>query len=128
MIKENVNIWEYFQYLNFLPTAVMGPPLDYRKYQLYIDQQDHYTNIPSPKMAMIENLKEFLVCAGIWGTSLALFPCSKMNEPDFLDNSALFVLFYTVVAIFGFRFKYFTAWKIGMFSIHASGISYLKEK
>ena len=69
-----------------------------------------------------------MTCGLLYGISILLVPTSRLNEDSFLDNSAIYVFIYTVLAIIGLRFRYFTAWKLGMFSVHSSGISYLQSK
>lgn len=36
-ITNEVNFWQYMCYLNFLPTALMGPPLEYNDYKNFME-------------------------------------------------------------------------------------------
>ena len=40
------SIYDYFCFLQFLPTAAMGPSLQYSEYTNYIEMKNQYVNIP----------------------------------------------------------------------------------
>ena len=51
-------------------------------------------------------------------------PISAMRNVDFYNNSYLYVAFYVLVSVTLARTKYYTAWKLCMVGVHASGVSY----
>lgn len=40
------SFYEYISYIQFLPTATMGPYLEYREFDNYLKQENQYANIP----------------------------------------------------------------------------------
>ena len=107
---------------------MIGPPIEYRKFQKYIEKEEPFKAIPSPKQAMLENLKEFMACSCIFAISEFVVPPSHMKTSDFFSNSSGYVAVYAILSITALRFKYYSAWKLSMFVVHASGISYIEEK
>jgi len=47
-----------------------------------------------------------------------------MRNMEFYDNSYLYVVFYAFISVSMARSKYYTAWKLCMVGVHASGVSY----
>lgn len=56
--------------------------------------------------------------------TLSPFPCSKMISPQFNNWNFLIKSAYMMVSIVGVRFKYYSAWSLGMVSMNATGITY----
>ena len=73
---------------------------------------------------MLLNFKSFAICTAFYAFGYYVFPPSYMKTEEFWESGPLYTLFYTVVSITALRFKYYSGWKVGMFSVHASGVSY----
>ena len=56
---KDITFLEYLGYINFLPTSIMGPPIEYRYYKDFMDGKDTYGSIP-----LLENLKIILITFG----------------------------------------------------------------
>jgi D-alanyl-lipoteichoic acid acyltransferase DltB (MBOAT superfamily) len=46
-ITEDLGFLDYLGYLCFLPTSLVGPPLEYRDYKYYMDGAEVYGSIPA---------------------------------------------------------------------------------
>ena len=60
--------------------------------------------------------------------SLISFNLDYMLTQEYYDLNILYKILYMTVAIFAFRFKYYSAWSLGMLSMNATGITYNAEK
>jgi hypothetical protein len=47
-----------------------------------------------------------------------------MLTEEFASSNIGYKLLYMTVAIFAFRFKYYSAWSLGMLGMNATGITY----
>jgi hypothetical protein len=47
-----------------------------------------------------------------------------MLTDEFSAKSIFYKIIYMTVAIFAFRFKYYSAWSLGMLGMNATGITY----
>ena len=56
---KDITFLDYLGYINFLPTSIMGPPIEYRYYKDFMEGEDTYGNIP-----MLDNLKILLITLG----------------------------------------------------------------
>ena len=43
---KDVTFLEYLGYINFLPTSIMGPPIEYRYYKDFMEGRGPYASIP----------------------------------------------------------------------------------
>ncbi len=50
-----------------------------------------------------------------------------MLTQEYADSNIFYKIVYLTIAIFAFRFKYYSAWSLGMLSMNATGITYLPE-
>lgn len=52
------------------------------------------------------------------------FPISFMVTEEFANTGFLMQAVYLLVSIVGTRFKYYTAWSVGMVALHATGFTF----
>lgn len=60
-IVELPTLRQYMDYIQFLPTAAVGPALEYREFERYILQEDQYQHIPNTAQQVT---RSFLACVG----------------------------------------------------------------
>lgn len=119
---------EYFSYVFHFQALMAGPVIFYRDYIDFIHGRNprgakslttdknsvQYTEIviePSPALAVVKKLVLSLLCAAMFVTLIPLHPIQRIKEDDFLDNtSALYKVWYLIVATMLVRFKYYHAW------------------
>lgn len=51
-----------------------------------------------------------------------------MLTDEFDNTNLLYKIAYMSIAIFAFRFKYYSAWSLGMLGMNATGITYNLHK
>lgn len=47
-----------------------------------------------------------------------------MLTPEYAESNFLYQIVYLLISIIGARFKYYSAWSLGMISMNASGITH----
>lgn len=128
-MTELPSFYDYICYIQFLPTAVMGPSLDYKEYSTFIDLKKQYVNIPNTITPVLKSLLEASVCIAIYQLVYRPhFPIEFMKTDKYLNWEGISMLLYSAISVHLMKFKYYFAWKISSCSIHACGISYEKTQ
>jgi lysophospholipid acyltransferase len=119
---ENYTFLEYFSYIYFYPTCIMGPFFEFSDFRQFIELVGDYEKIPILR-SFYEAVKRLflgLICIAIY---LYLKPYISI-EYYFENHSNYFFLIY-----FGFlfnKYKYYTGFMFAESSCIASGISLRK--
>lgn len=117
---------DYLGYLQFVPTCVLNTPVDYTRYNRYMNQQGSYANIPFGE-SVKKTLKDFgigALCGGLYVIQMIYFPVKYMKTDEFFERGYLYVMYYSFWAIALIKCKYYFAWKFSQLSVHMSGVSY----
>lgn len=72
---------DYLGYLQFVPTCVLNTPVDYNKYNRYMNQQGNFANIPFGE-SVKKTFKDFGIgafCGGLYVIQMIYFPVSYMK-------------------------------------------------
>lgn len=118
---------DFICYLQFLPTSVMGPGLEYSDYISFINKEHQYAKIPNSKKVVLKSLLEAIVCLVIYQVlAVIYFPISYMTTDEYLSKGGWWMFGYSWLSVTFLRFKYYFAWKLNSCGIHASGLSYNK--
>lgn len=121
------SFYEYIAYLQFLPSSVMGPGLDYSDYEIFINMEKQYANIPNPTKAVLSNFASSMACLAMYlFVYVKYFPVEFMTTSTYLTWSGWKMFMYSFVSVTLIRFKYYFAWKLNSCSIDACGLSYEK--
>ena len=56
--------------------------------------------------------------------ALSPFKISYLITQEYAELNFIYQTLYLLVAIIGVRFKYYSAWSLGMIGMNASGITY----
>lgn len=119
------SFYDYICYIQFLPTAVLGPSLDYTDYSNFINRQKQYQSIPSTHRPIVQSFLEGIACVFIYQVIYRpYFPVEFMATDRYLHWNGFGMLIYSFIALSLVRFKYYFAWKLNSCSMHACGISY----
>jgi lysophospholipid acyltransferase len=117
---------EYFSYIYFYPTSIMGPFFEFSDFRDFINREEDYTEIPLTK-AIKEGTKRLL--GGLLFACLYLV-IKPYNSVDFYFENAgsKYIPNWAVYLSFLFqKFKYYTAFLFTESICVVSGISYHKE-
>lgn len=121
------SFYDYIAYLQFLPSSVMGPGLDYSDYISFINMEKQYFNIPNPIKAVLSSLGASLICLAVYlFIYLPYFPVEFMTTSTYLTWNGWKMYFYSFISVTLIRFKYYFAWKLNSCAIDACGLSYEK--
>lgn len=122
------SIVRYLSFCQFVPTAVIGTNVTFRMYEDFICLKNQYKVIPSPWKSVGKDMAYSIGLMLVYLVHMFVFPLSTMQDPEFTTWP------FVQIAVFGFfsvttiRFKYYFAWKFSQGAVHASGITYNKEK
>ncbi|XP_014471117.1 PREDICTED: lysophospholipid acyltransferase 2 [Dinoponera quadriceps] len=120
---------EYFSYVFHFQALMAGPVIFYRDYIDFIhgrhmpgatslagfyDKKSEVSEIvlePSPTLVVVKKITASLVCAVVFITFIPAFPIQRVKEDEFLENTtAVYKVWYLMVATMLVRFKYYYAW------------------
>jgi len=118
---------DFIGYCSFLPSALIGPPLEYQDYKHFMANEEVYGSIPTVGVnkVLLETIGETFLCAAIFLFGETYYPVATMRSADFYEvHGFWYVLLYVFLAVCLARFRYHCGWKLSMCAIHASGVSY----
>jgi hypothetical protein len=123
-ITQNVSFFDFLGYLTFLPSSLVGPPLEYNDYKDFMELRAPYDTLSSVTKIVCKTLGETILCAVVYIVGELYVPLSRMATSEFYENNALYVFFYCFISVTLARSKYYFGWKISISAIHAAGVSY----
>lgn len=65
-IPEQITLWNFLGYTNFLPTGLLGPPFEFRDYLKFMNLAHPYDHIHSVQKIVAKTAGETVVCAVIY--------------------------------------------------------------
>ncbi|GJQ09258.1 hypothetical protein GpartN1_g1049.t1 [Galdieria partita] len=120
------NIFEFYAFILFPPCLLVGPYLE------FVDWQAHLQNRQYVKDAVrvgILRLVQGLVCLTIYLIGDKWLPIQLLGDEKFLSMGHWLVRFLWIdVILFGYRFKYYFAWKFAEGALASSGMGRLSEQ
>jgi len=128
------NLLEYFGYIFFIPSLLVGPYLDYKEYDRFIDRsmfKDEYCKGEIPN-SLIPSVIEFFkaIFFALLLAAQALLPESTIYTQPFADWP--FILRLLSVILFGFwgRCRYYLVWSLSnsAYILCGSGYNGIIEK
>jgi lysophospholipid acyltransferase len=111
-------------YLNFLPTSLIGPPLEYNDYQNFMEFGEVYSSIPSVFPITVKTLGETILFGVLHIVGDIFVPLSPLKTDEFYSSPLWYILLYSTVSVYLIRCKYYFGWKLSMSAVHASGVSF----
>lgn len=129
-IKEMPSILEFFSYIFFYPTAIIGPFIEYKDFKNFINEEDCYKNLTKKLGTIIyHGLLKFilsLIIMGLFALLSPKFPQSLFGEPDFIIQypkywQRLVFLYFSAPVL---RLKYYSAWTLSHSGLIFSGFAY----
>ncbi len=80
---ETISLWDYLGYIHFLPSSLIGPPIEYNDYKNYMNEEEVYAKIPSVfKIVGITMMETFLFLA-LYMIGDEYAPLSLLRNPEF---------------------------------------------
>lgn len=123
-VTGEVGFWEFMGYLNFLPTALIGPPLEYNDYKNYIERGEVYGSIPSVAGVTLRALGETVLFGALHLLGDYYLPIAPLKTDPFYLQPAWYILLYSTASVYLIRCKYYFGWKLSLAAVHASGASF----
>ena len=126
-ITKQTNYLDFLGYLTFLPTCLIGPPLEFNDYDQFMALNGAFQKIDSVWPIVFVTLGETVLFAGLYAVEQMFFPVMAMADPGFYLNSGIYILWYTFLTVTLCRAKYYFGWKLSMAGVHASGVSWTEK-
>ncbi|KAJ3115729.1 lysophospholipid acyltransferase [Phlyctochytrium bullatum] len=123
-VRNFPSLLEYFGFVFFFPSFLVGPALEFRDYQAFINKEAPFHQIPSRSFAVIKCL---LYAAGslvIYVKFSAAWSYDQAAKPSFLDLPIWQRFFFLQVAGTVARTKFYVAWKLSEGACNLTGIGY----
>jgi len=123
-LEELPNLFQYFSYILFYSTVILGPFCDYNDFRDFIYLQNDYREIPNTFSASFLELLGGFVFMGITATVLPHYLPDYMATPQFAKDSVLYQIFYINFCMLVVRIRYYSAWYVGTANTMSCGLSY----
>eukprot|EP00359_Climacostomum_virens_P009167 CAMPEP_0204916914 /NCGR_PEP_ID=MMETSP1397-20131031/14624_1 /ASSEMBLY_ACC=CAM_ASM_000891 /TAXON_ID=49980 /ORGANISM="Climacostomum Climacostomum virens, Strain Stock W-24" /LENGTH=443 /DNA_ID=CAMNT_0052089595 /DNA_START=57 /DNA_END=1385 /DNA_ORIENTATION=- len=118
------SILEFYSYVCFFPTFLVGPTIEYRQYIAFIELRDAFASIPSPIRVSLVRLLQgtvLIVMVVSIGTKLSY---NYLLTDEFYELPYLNKLFYIWITGEAARLRFYLAWKFSEAGAIASGFGY----
>eukprot|EP00825_Cyclidium_porcatum_P005211 TRINITY_DN124_c0_g1_i1.p1 TRINITY_DN124_c0_g1~~TRINITY_DN124_c0_g1_i1.p1 ORF type:complete len:421 (+),score=55.32 TRINITY_DN124_c0_g1_i1:43-1305(+) len=116
--------FDYFSYIYFFGSSIMGPSFDYADYVAFINREKQYANMPFSGMQTLKHFLQFVLFSLVYVGLSPIFPMSAIIDPDFKKFNLLYKLVYLQIATTIYRFKYYSGLTIAQVGICSTGITY----
>lgn len=124
LVEKAPSLLEYYSYMCFFPTFLIGPTIEFRHYVSFIERKDQFGTIPAPFLASL-----LRVCQGVLLMVLILVIGSRLKydyvlTDEFYQQSFLYKLFAFWLLGESNRLRFYLAWKFSEAGTIASGFGY----
>lgn len=120
------SLWKYLGYIQFIPTAMIGPTFEYSDYDDYLGRKGQFAHIPNTLMAVVGELKKSVFFVTVYLVLDSIFKVDYLVSTEYQNLNFLLQFIYVIVVIVVFKFKYYTGWSLSTLGVKASGIGYQK--
>ena len=124
IVREIPSILEYYSYLCFYPSFLVGPSFEYMDYKRFSEQVEEYKEVPNPVPQALKVLGLALLFSGLTVYGGAQFDYEYMVYPEFDRQSFLYKAVYFNLAMVVCKIRYTCAWKFTEAGMVASGMAF----
>lgn len=124
MIEKLPNIIEFYSFLLFYPSALIGPSFEYLDYLRFVNKQDEFSKIPMPVLESLRVLFISIFFAALTAVGGIYFPNSYVNSEEFANEAFWYKIFFFNCAMVVAKLRYTTAWKFTESSMISTGFGY----
>jgi len=118
---------EYFSYLFFYGSTLVGPFYDYSDYDHFIHKKGNYSKIPSTLVPSFGYLLFAALCMVVIIFIAPDYNPLIIGTEEFADRSMWNKFLYVNIALFVHRIRYYVAWNLGNANVTAVGLNYDSE-
>lgn len=106
-IEQLPSFWEYFGFIHFFGSCVMGPFFDYYDYRLYVHNKAEFTRIPSTVLETFKQLFVGLFFIFAFSGLSAVIRMDETTKHSFKYHSILYRIIYSALAMKVVSLNYF---------------------
>jgi len=118
------SLFEYYSYLFFYATSLVGPAFDYREYSDFINLREDFQDIPSSFFPGLFNMICGFACMAVLIKFGHQFTQKTFHEEYYMSLPLWQKIVTMDIASFVTRLKYYTGWLIATGNCVMSGFSY----
>lgn len=129
-IEKFPSVLEYYSYIYFFPTTLVGPIFDFREYQLLVHKQEAFKAIPHRKgnLLSIQDVI-FGLLAGVGAEIFEKYYHPEFAlEDDFMNKSYLYRIWFILIAGYTMRLRVYAGFYIAQAAVDTSGLSFAGYK
>ncbi|KAJ3312157.1 lysophospholipid acyltransferase [Blyttiomyces sp. JEL0837] len=115
---------EFFGYVFFFPSFIVGPAFNFRDYQKYINLEAPFNHTPSPFVPTLKSIGVAGIVAFFYVKYVSVYSYERCAELEFLEEPVWKRFLLINLAGFISRTKFYTAWKLAEGACNFSGFGY----
>lgn len=123
-ITKMPSLLEYYSYLAFFGSFLVGPVFEYSDYIRFIKREKEFRAIPSPISRSLILMLQSLLCIIGFLTLFRYFPNAHIRDSEWTENPYWYRILYLNLAMIGCKLRYYTGFKFGEAGSVASGFNY----
>ncbi|KAJ3210992.1 lysophospholipid acyltransferase [Dinochytrium kinnereticum] len=123
-VRKFPSILEYLGYVFFFPSFLVGPALDFRDYQAFINIEEPFNNIPSRVLPVLTSLLYAVVSLVAYVKCASAFSYENATTAEFLQRPLWHRFLFLQVAGLISRVKFYVAWKLAEGACDLTGIGF----
>ena len=104
---------------------MIGPAFEFSDFRRWLNQEAEFFKIPFPLFETLRIISYGFICAIVFKGLNMYFPAEYLYDPDFVNNSFVFKIFYIYISMETFRLKYLVAFFFADAGVVATGLGYI---
>jgi lysophospholipid acyltransferase len=128
LVDKPPSLLEYYSYMCFFPTFLVGPVIEFRTYMTFIKRQDHFATIPAPFKESLTRMLHGLLLMTLVVSIGSRWSYAYLITDEFYQQS-----FFYKIGLFWLlgeanRLRFYLAWKFCEAGAVAAGLGYRGTK
>jgi lysophospholipid acyltransferase len=117
-------ISEFLGYCFYFPTTVIGPPVTYRDFVKYMNNEGQYKHIPGPGKRAGFLFIQVLISAVVVTVFMPIFNFEYVTSTEYANKSFGYRFLYFNITAICLRARYYVAFKLAQIMITMSGLAW----
>ena len=123
-IEKLPGFWQYFSYIFFYASSLVGPAFDFKEYDDFINLRGDFEKLPSSFIPAIKSLFGGFLCMALLINLNPIFPQKEYGGDIYLSKPLHLKYVYLTMASFMGRLRYYSGWLLSTSNCISSGLSY----
>jgi lysophospholipid acyltransferase len=128
LVEKPPSLLEYYSYLCFFPTFLIGPVIEFKTYIAFIERQDHFASIPAPFMEALKRMMQGVVLMALVVSIGSWWSYDYLITEEFYQQSFVYKIGLFWLLGEANRLRFYMAWKFCEAGAVSSGLGYKGTK